>query len=74
MKVFTDSEAEQNLSSVLDKASREGSVRFRRTDGQSFILKPEVRPASPLAIKSMDLGFTREEIASFVREGRDRPE
>lgn len=28
----------------------------------------------PLPMKSMDLGFTREEIVSFVREGRDRPE
>lgn len=74
MKVFTDSEAEQNLTSVLEEATREGSVRIRRTDGQSFIVKPEVRSNSPLAIKSMNLGFTREEIVSFVREGRDRPE
>jgi hypothetical protein len=74
MKVFTDTEAEQNLTSVLEEASREGGVRIRRTDGQSFIVKPEVRSKSPLAIKSMDLGFTREEIVSFVREGRDRPE
>jgi hypothetical protein len=29
---------------------------------------------SALAIKSMNLEFTREEIVSFVREGRDRPE
>jgi hypothetical protein len=74
MKVFTDSEAEQNLTSVLEEATREGSVRIRRTDGQIFIVKPEVRSNSPLAIKSMNLGFTREEIVSFVREGRDRPE
>ena len=74
MKVFTDLEAEQNLTTVLDQASREGGVRIRRPDGQSFIVSPEVKEASPLAIKSMNLGFTREEIVSFVREGRDRPE
>lgn len=27
-----------------------------------------------LPMKSMDLGFSREEIVSFVREGRDRTE
>ncbi len=74
MKVFSDSEAEQNLTTVLEEASRDGGVRIQRPDGQSFIVRPEARSRSPLAIKGMNLDITREEIVAFVREGRERPE
>ena len=43
MRVYTYSEARQNLASLLDIAQRDGAVRIRRKDGQSFVLQPEVR-------------------------------
>jgi antitoxin Phd len=38
MKVYTYTEARQNLASLLDQAARYGEVRIRRKDGQFFVL------------------------------------
>lgn len=73
MKVYTYSEARQRLAAVLERARREGSVRIRRKDGQSFVLRPELHEGSPLDVPGTDLGLTRDEIVGFVREGRRRP-
>ena len=72
MKVYTFSEARQNLASVLDQARKEGAVRIRRRDGQVFLLKPEVSTRSPLDIPGIDVEITTDEIVAFVREGRER--
>lgn len=70
MKVYTYSEARQNFSSVLEQARREGAVRIRRRDGQSFVLTPETVSGSPLDVEGLDLDVTTDEIVAFVREGR----
>jgi uncharacterized protein (DUF362 family) len=70
MKVYTYSEARQSLASLLEQAKKEGAVRIRRRDGQTFVLKPEAPSGSPLDVEGIDLGVTTEEIVSFVREGR----
>jgi uncharacterized protein (DUF362 family) len=70
MRVYTYSEARQSLASLLEQAKREGGVRIRRRDGQTFVLKPEAPGGSPLDVEGVDLGVTRAEIVSFVREGR----
>lgn len=70
MKAYTFSEARQNLASVLDTALREGGMRIRRRDGQSFVLTPESSSASPLEADGVDLRMTRSEIVGFVRESR----
>lgn len=70
MKVYTYSEARQNLASLLEQARREGAVRIRRRDGQSFLLQAEAPAGSPLDVESVDLDLSRNEIVSFVREGR----
>ena len=72
MKVYTYSEARQNLASLLEVAQREGAVRIRRRDGQSFVLQPESSEASPLDVEGVDLGVTTDEIVSMIREGRER--
>jgi hypothetical protein len=72
MKVYTYSEARQNLASLLEAAQREGAVRIRRRDGQSFVLQPESSDASPLDVEGVDLGVTTDEIVSMIREGRER--
>ena len=52
MRVYTYSEARQNLASVLDVAQRDGAVRIRRRDGQSFVLQPDI--AVPQASEPYD--------------------
>ncbi|HEX8321142.1 type II toxin-antitoxin system prevent-host-death family antitoxin [Longimicrobium sp.] len=70
MKVYTYSEARQNLASVLEEARRDGAVRISRRDGQQFLLTPEVRAGSPLDVPGIELNLTVDEIVDFVREGR----
>ncbi len=72
MKVYTYSEARQQLASLLDAAQRDGAVRIRRKDGCSFILQPEASGASPLDVQGVSLGISTPEIVSIVREGRER--
>ena len=70
MRVYTYSEARQNLASLLEEARQQGGVRIRRRDGQSFVLTPETEAGSPLDVEGIDLGLTSDEIVEFVREGR----
>lgn len=72
MKVYTFSEAQQNLAFLLDEAQRDGAVQIRRRDGQTFIIRPEPSSGSPLDVEGVDLNVTTEEIVAFVRAGRER--
>ncbi len=71
MQTYTESELE-NLSTLLEQASREGEVRIQRADGVSFILRPEKLKRSPLDIVGIDLNISTQEIIDIVREGRER--
>jgi len=70
MQTYT--ETQENLSALLERASDEGEVRIKRSNGQIFILKPETSKRSALDIAGIDLGISTEEIVEFVREGRKR--
>jgi uncharacterized protein (DUF433 family) len=70
VNVYTYSEARQKLAGVLEQAAREGQVRIRRKDGQSFVIRPEPRVSSPLDVVGLDLGLDADEIVGMVREGR----
>ncbi len=72
MRVYTYSEARQNLASLLEVAQKDGAVRIRRKDGQSFVLQPESSEASPLDVEGVDLDVTTDEIVNMIREGRER--
>ena len=72
MRVYTYSEARQNLASLLDIAQRDGAVRIRRKDDQSFVLQPEVRSGSPLDVDPVSINVTADEIVRIVREGREQ--
>ncbi|MEQ9308228.1 MAG: type II toxin-antitoxin system Phd/YefM family antitoxin [Balneolaceae bacterium] len=72
MKVYTYSQARQNLSKLLDEAKNEGEVRIKRRDGKTYILKPLQENISPLDIEGIDSDFTKEELNAIVREGRER--
>jgi PAS domain-containing protein len=70
MNVYTYSEARQNFAMLLEQAQREGAVRIRRRDGQTFVITPEQATGSPLDVEGITLDVTAEEIVAFVREGR----
>lgn len=68
----TFSETQENLSALLEKASKQGEVRIEREDGKVFILKPENGNRSAFDVEGIDLDISSEEIVSLVREGRER--
>ena len=70
MQTYT--ETQENLSGLLQRASDEGEVRIKRTNGQIFILKPEKGKRSALDVTGINLGVSTKEIVEFVREGRER--
>ena len=70
MKVYTYTEARQQLASLLDEARDSGSVRISRRDGTVFVVTPEKTSTSPLDVAGANLGLSREEIVAAVREGR----
>ena len=72
MKVYTYSEARQNLASLLQEAQSGDEVRIRRRDGQEFAIKPAERMDSPLDVKGVDLSLSVDEIVDIVREIRER--
>jgi PAS domain-containing protein len=70
MIVYTYSEARQKLATLLEQAVREGEVKIKRKDGQTFVIRPERKAGSPLDVEGLDLGITASEIVQFIQEGR----
>jgi hypothetical protein len=69
MRVYTYSEARRKLASLLEQAVKEGEIKIKRRDGQTFVIRPEKRAGSPLDVEGMDLGITTAEIVQFIQEG-----
>lgn len=72
MKVYTYSQARQELAKLLDDARKEGQVQIKRRDGQTFVIKPIEKQKSPLDIKGVDTGLKLKDINKAVRESRER--
>ncbi len=72
MKEYSFAEARQHFASVLDDAKREGVVCIKKTDGESFYLKPAAENKSPLDIDGVNLEVSAEEIINIIREERER--
>jgi hypothetical protein len=70
MKIYTYSEARQNLACLLDQALAEGEVRVRRKDGWVFVIRPQPVSGSPLDIEGLDLRISTGEIMEAIQEGR----
>lgn len=72
MKVFTYSEARQNLSKLLILAQSE-EVEIRRKDGSTFSLRAKRRqPKSPFDVPGKDTSATTSDVLDAVREARER--
>lgn len=72
MKVYTYSEARQQLDRLLDEALNEGEIRIKCRDGSEFAVRPVRSVGSPLDVPGTITGVTREEILAVVREPRQR--
>ena len=71
MKVYTFSEARQQLANLLNQACRDGEVRIRCRDGQEFVVKPaRAGTGSPLDVPGLNLRIPVDEIVEAVRESR----
>lgn len=70
MKIYTYTEARQKLLYLLEQAAKYGEVRIKRRDGQVFVIKPQKRVGSPLAVDGIKLNLSRQEILESIEEGR----
>ncbi len=70
MKVFTYSEARQNLSKLLNIAQKE-EVEIRRRDGTTFSLVSKIKKGkSPFDVSGIKTKATTKDILNAVRESR----
>lgn len=72
MNVYTFSEARQQLATLLERASKEGEVRIKRRDGQTFVIKPIQSIKSPLDVPGVNLNLSTDDIVNTIREMRER--
>ena len=71
MKVFTYSEARQNLAQLLILAQSE-EVEIRRKDGTVFsLVEKRKSDKSPFDVPGIEVSATVEDILDAVRESRD---
>ena len=70
MNTYAYTEARQKLASLLEQAAKYGEVRIRRRDGQIFVIKPQKRKRSPLAVGGIKTKLSRREILESIEEGR----
>jgi prevent-host-death family protein len=70
MKVYSYSEARQQLAELLTRARREGQVEIRRRDGQVFVVRPATSAGSPLDVPAVPADLSCDEIVGLVRESR----
>jgi len=70
MKVFTYSEARQNLSELLNTAKNE-EVEIRRRDGSIFSIVPKVtKEKSPFDVAGIKTKATTQDILDAIKESR----
>jgi len=72
MKVFTYSEARQNLAKLLSMAQYE-DIQIKRKDGSRFVLRAlRDTGKSPFEVEGVKTGATTEDILAAVSESRSR--
>jgi prevent-host-death family protein len=71
MKVYTYSQARQNLAGILNQAKRE-KVLIRRRGGDSFAVVPQAREGSPFDVPGIKTAADTADILAAVKEGRTR--
>ena len=71
MKVYTYSQARQNLSEVLNRSKSE-KVMIRRRGGDAFVVIPRKKQGSPFAVPGVKTRASTSDILAAVRESRSK--
>ncbi len=71
MKVYTYSQARQNLAEVLNQ-SKDGEVIIRRRGGDSFVVVPKPREGSPFNVLGEKTRATTADVLEAVKESRSK--
>ena len=66
----TYQETQESLGTLLEHAAQEGSIRIQRSNGQVFVLQPDVAKKSPLDVPGIDLPLDAQQIVEFIHAGR----
>lgn len=71
--VYSYSEAQERLSSLLERALSEGEIKLRNPDGRILVIRPE-QPlkSSPFEVRSLKLPIDKADIFEAIGESRDR--
>lgn len=69
MKVYTYTQARQNLAEVLNQAKQE-EVIIRRRGGDAFVVVPKAREGSPFDVSGVKTRATTKDVLAAVRESR----
>lgn len=72
MTVYSLADATVRLEAVLEAAERDGVVVIRRADGRQFEVSPVDRRRSTLDVPGVGLKLEEGELASVIREIRER--
>ena len=71
MKVYTYSQARQNLAEVLNQ-SKDEEVVIRRRGGDSFVVVPKPREGSPFDVPGIKTRATTADVVAAVRDSRSK--
>lgn len=69
MKVYTYSQARQNLAAVLNQ-SKGGEVLIRRRGGDAFAIVPQRKQGSPFDVPGVKTQAATSDILAAIRESR----
>ncbi len=72
MMIYTYSEANKDLSGLLDKAKNDNEVFIRRENGEIFAVRFFFKKGNTYNLPDTDLGLSRDEIVNCIREVRER--
>jgi len=72
MMIYTYTEANKDLSKLLDIAKSGHEVFIRRENGEMFAVKFSFKQGKTYNLPDTDLGLSRDEIISCIREVRER--
>ncbi len=70
MREYSFSEAQQNLSVMLEYVKQEGVVCIKKSNGELFYIQASIHKKSPLDVDGVNLGLSKHEIVETIRESR----
>ena len=72
MRVYNYTDVCNNLSGLLDEAKKNQDVMIKSKTGELFIVRLAPQKGLEYNLPNIDLGLTRDEIVSYIREVRER--